>query len=216
MARAARAKLRSLMLKELRTSIGGLLEQQLRFGWLYAVSFWFGVLLAVFLMVWVGVSLAGRRAADEATGMSRSTARGIAMGCLAPIGVVSVLMRTHGELFAEAAGQALAFGAMGFSLFAPILVPLIIVRSTRQEGARVRSVWRGNLRRVLPTAIVVCAAVSLVTRLAGMRVEQAWVRDWYSQTEMERTIERIGAEWAEPTIPDDAWRAEPVPEADVG
>jgi hypothetical protein len=181
-----------------------------------AISRWFGILLVVSLLVWVGVSLAARRAADEATRLSWWWAGAIALSSLLPIAALGVVMWQFSELLNGPAGGTVALAVTALSLLSPIFVPLLIVRWTRHGEARIRTVWRGNLRRVLPPAMAFCAAVSLVAGIAGRQAESSWVRDWQSRTEMERVVETIGPEWHNPPIPADAWRNEPVPEPDRG
>jgi len=78
------------------------------------------------------------------------------------------------------------------------------------------SVWRGNLRRVLPVGIVVLAALSLGLGIAGRQAEARWSRKWMREAEMDRVVREIGREWKDPEIPPDAWRAEPPPKAKSG
>jgi hypothetical protein len=206
-----RAKLKSMMTKEsysrdVWTRLGGHFQA----GTFLAISRWFGFLLVVYLLVWTGASLVGRRVADEATELSRWWAGAIALSSLLPIAALGVVMWRWEEMLFSPAGQAGGLSAIALSLLSPIFVPLIIVRWTRYGEARIRTVWRGDLRRVLPPAMAVCAAVSLCAGIAGMRVEKTWARDWQSRTEMERVVQTIGPEWHDPPIPADAWRNEPV------
>ncbi len=203
-----RAKLRSRVMKSHhmpRRLLGG----RLRAMDLGAISYWFGVLLLAFVLLFAGVSVRGRHAADEATSLSRRAGWLIALGGLVPItGVAWAVWRGLADVLPE----ALLLTAIPLSLVTPVLAPLLIVRWTRRPAAGVRSVWRGNLRRVLPVAIVFCAAVSLTGKIGAMRAERTWVRSWYAQTEMERMIEAIGPQWKEPDIPKDAWRATAPPQ----
>jgi len=211
-----RAKLRSIMIEAYSRDMIWL-DPGLRSGQLLGISTWFGALLLVFVTVFAGASVWARRVADEATGLSRWVAAAIAVACLLPIGAVCVVLWWGGKMLFLPAGLAVALAAMPLSLLSPLFVPLIIVRWTRRGGARLRTVWRGNLRRVLPLAIAICAAVSLSAGIAGRRAERAWAaRDWYSQTEMERVVKAIGPEWNARPIPPDAWRNEPPPEAESG
>jgi hypothetical protein len=207
----ARAKLRSMMTKEsysrdIRARLGGHFEA----GMCQGISRWFGFLLVLYLVVWAGVSLVARRMADEATGLSRWWAGATALSGLLPVAALGVVLWWWQEILFPPAGQAVALATTAVSLLSPIFVPLLIVRWTRLGDARVRTVWRGNLRRVLPPAMAICAAVSLVAGIEGMRLEKAWVRDWQSRTELARVVETIGPEWHDPPIPADAWRNEPV------
>ena len=207
-----RAKLRSMMTKDSYSrDVWARLGGSFRAGIFLAISRWFGILVVVFLLVWAGVSLLGRRVADEATGLGRWWATAIAVTCLMPIAALCVVMWQFSELLNGPAGGTVALAATALSLFSPIVVPLVIVKWTRLGDARSRTVWRGNLRRSLPLTMAICAVVSLGAGIAGMRAEKAWARDWQSRTEMERVVETIGPEWHAPPIPADAWRDEPVP-----
>jgi hypothetical protein len=207
-----RAKLRSMMTKlsysrDVWTRLGG----HLRAGTFLAIGRWLGILLVAFLLVWAGVSLVARRVADEATGLTGWRPAAIALASLMPFAAVAAIMTSQAsELLVGSAGQAAALAAIALSLLSPILVPLVIVKWTRRREARIRTVWRGNLRRVLPLAMALCAAVSLFAGIEGMRAEKAWLRDWQSRTELERVVEAIGPEWDDPPIPTDAWRYEPA------
>jgi hypothetical protein len=209
-----RAKLRSSLMKgHYARYATARLDERFRAGTLRAIGVWYGVLLVAFLVVWTGISISQRQIADEATGLSRRAGAAIALGCLAPIMATTALWWCASELLFPPAGQIAALSAIAVSLLAPVFVPLIIVRWTRRGTPRARSAWRGNMRRVLPPAMLVCAVISLGAHLGAVRADDAWARQWYSQTEMERTTEAIGPYWFDPPVPRDAWREAPPPSA---
>ena len=77
--------------------------------------------------------------------------------------------------------------------------------------------WRGNLRQTLPLTIAVCAVLSLGLGLAGRVSRERWVREWYTGPhEMAVVTQALGDRWERPTIPPDAWRAEPPPASGKG
>ncbi len=125
-----RAKLRSRVMKSHhmpRRLLGG----RLRAMDLGAISYWFGVLLLAFVLLFAGVSVRGRHAADEATSLSRRAGWLIALGGLVPItGVAWAVWRGLADVLPE----ALLLTAIPLSLVTPVLAPLLIVRWTRRPA----------------------------------------------------------------------------------
>jgi len=131
---------------------------------------------------------------------------------LAPVSVAFALAWSALHKSIEQPGLPLVLSAgMALTLLSILLLPLLAAFRSRTAGARLVTAWRGNLRRVLPVGIVVLAALSLGLGIAGRRAGAEWARTWLSETEIDRVVRQIGPEWEEPTIPPDAWRAEPPP-----
>ena len=207
-----RAKVRSKLSREYHESFRGLPEGQLRSMMLPAYSFWYGLLVAVCLLVFAGVSLRARKRADEATSLSWPGRMLLALLALAPVSVAFALAWSALHKSIEQPGLPLVLSAgMALTLLSILLLPLLAAFRSRTAGARLVTAWRGNLRRVLPVGIVVLAALSLGLGIAGRRAGAEWARTWLSETEIDRVVRQIGPEWEEPTIPPDAWRAEPPP-----
>ncbi len=101
------------------------------------------------------------------------------------------------------------------SLLAAILLPLLAAALARAPGARLRTAWRGNLRRVLPVAAALFALLFLFLNFTAVRLRSAWAAKWSTPgvTEFSDTVEQLGDAWEEPEIPFDAWRAELPPGA---
>jgi hypothetical protein len=213
-----RAKVRSMLIKDYTRRLpavpDGLMRPMLLRG-LSAVS---AALLVMFLVVFGAVSVWARRRADEATRLGWRWGSAAAVLCLLPFlaAAGALWMGRKGGAEFQTASYASMLGGLALSLVGMIVVPLVVARWSRGPGARLAAAWRGNLRRVLPAAIVVCAVLSLGVGLAGRGAAADWVEQWHSETEMERVVREIGPEWAEPTIPEDAWRAEPPPERAEG
>jgi len=95
------------------------------------------------------------------------------------------------------------------SLLFAIFLPLIAAALRRQPGARTRTAWRGNARRILPTAAAISALTGLGLLILGARYRTQFVREWTrpGEGEMATTIKAIGPSWTNPTIPPDSWRA---------
>lgn len=212
-----RAKVRSMLSREYFQGLNAVPEGQLRSMILRAYSFWYGLLVAVCLLVFAGVSSRARKRADEATSLSWPWRMLLALLALAPVSIAFALMwlALHKSTM-EPGLQFLVYAGMALSFLSMLLLPLLAAFRSRTAGARLVTAWRGSLRRVLPVGIVVLAALSLGLGIAGRRAEAEWARTWLSETEMERVVREIGPEWVEPTIPEGAWRAEPPPERAEG
>ena len=112
------------------------------------------------------------------------------------------------------AALILLLAPFGLALVAGIVVPLIAAACRRTEGARLRTAWRGSVRRITPVVLALCALLFLGFSAAGMRLRSQWAKEQMAPgvTEMSQAIAAVGDKWANPTMPADAWRAEYPPE----
>jgi len=206
------AKVRAMLARKYVERLGGLPEGQLRSMTMRGSSIWYGVLLGGFLLAFVAVSLWARKKADEATSLGWAWRVIIALLALAPVSAGFTLAWIALKARAmQPKLEVVVFGGIGLSFAAMLLLPLLAALRSRRQGARLVTAWRGNLRKVLSVAIVLCAALSLGLALAGRQAEARWARRWLSETEMARVIREIGPEWTHPKIPADAWRPQPPP-----
>ncbi len=210
-----RAKVRAQLAKDYRRRLRA--DPFIRSAMLLGLSALFVGLLVVFLLVFVGISIRARKQADEATDLPPGPRLIIVFLALLPATAGGVLYWTQLSIRQSQPWLLMVFfGGFALTPLAALLLPLIAARSTRQPPARLATAWRGNLRKVLPLAILLCATLSLALGIAGRRAEAEWARNWPTETEMERVVEAIGPRWTNPTIPPDAWRNEPPPEAKGG
>jgi hypothetical protein len=177
------------------------------------------ILLAVLILLPVGVLVgvavtahAGDVAAGgppSAVGSSEGPAASIALPA-ARVAVLSAL-RALGRWIG--ARPYVVMGLVAASLLAIILLPLAAAALARAPGARLRTAWRGNLRRVLPVAVALSALLFLHLNVTAVRIRGAWFAKWSAPgvTEFSDMVEQLGAAWEEPEIPFDAWRTEPPP-----
>ncbi len=209
----ARAKVRSMLSREYVEQVGALPPEQLRSAMLRSSGAWYGALLVACLLVFGGISIRLRNKADEATSLSWAWRGIIAVLALLPVtaGLTLAWLALRTSAMQPGLG-VVVFGGIGLSFLAMFLVPLVAALWSRKEGVRLVTAWRGNLRRVLPVGMVVLAALSLGLGIAGKQAEASWSRKWMTETEMDRVVREMGREWEHPTIPPDAWRAEPSPE----
>ena len=204
-----RAKARSMLWREYRKRPSPLLRSYMLLG----LGSLCATLLVLFVLVFAGISTRLRREADKATDLPPGRRLIIVFLALLPATAGGVLYWTQ---FSLQDSQPLLFmvffGGFALTPLAALLLPLIAARSTRQPPARLATAWRGNLRKVLPLAILLCATLSLALGIAGRRAEAEWARNWPSETEMDRVVRQIGPQWHDPPIPREAWRNEPPPE----
>jgi hypothetical protein len=180
-------------------------------GFAAAASLVIAVLLATFLIFgsW------SRRPADEATRLHPLWQLLLAAVLLAaPIEAVILLSRQPpSEPQTEAAIAATLGAALAGFMLLVLAVPALAAVSSRAEGARLRTAWRGNLRRILPVMIALCAVTLLGLSAHAARLRSQWAEKWSAPgvTEMSELIRFLGDKWTNPTIPPDAWRAEYPP-----
>jgi hypothetical protein len=108
---------------------------------------------------------------------------------------------------------ALVGGLAGFVLLVVVIPPLAAI-SSRAAGFRFRTAWRGNLRRLLPVVIALCAIIFLGMSAYAARLRSQWAEKWSAPgvNEMSDMIRSLGDKWTSPPIPADAWRSEYAPE----
>jgi hypothetical protein len=207
-----RAKVHSMLTREYARRLGAFPGPILRAMLARAAILLTGVVLVASLVIFVAVSLVARRKADEATTLSR---RGMislwAAGFLPLLAGLALMWLSSVASSVGPAFAALLFVCFGTALLLWLAGPLIAGFWTRRPGSKLATVWRGNLRRVLPLALATCAVLSLGLRLVSLREESSSVRQWLGESEMDRVVREIGAEWRNPKIPSDAWRAEYPP-----
>jgi hypothetical protein len=179
------------------------------------------LLLILLLIVFLIEGTWARRSADDATSLRNAWQIIIAALVVLPAGVASFLaIRMPLDTFSYSLSDLLPIfvGALAVAAFAALLLPLLAAAFSRSPSARLRTAWRGNLRRVLPVAIALSALLYLGLGLAATRHRARWVRRMTDPgtTEMTRLADHFGPAWTDPTIPPDAWRAEYPPERTRG
>jgi hypothetical protein len=173
--------------------------------------------LAAFpLIVYLAFGTWSRLAADEATNLRPTWQFILALVALSPALVGAVIVLRQPLFEEESSGRmiaALVSGLAGFVLLVLVIPPLAAIAS-RAAGARFRTAWRGNLRRLLPVMIALCAIIFLGTSAYAARLRSQWAEKWSAPgvSEMSELIRSLGDKWTNPTIPPDAWRAEYPPE----
>jgi hypothetical protein len=206
------AKARSALAREHVQRMGALPKGQLTAATLRGSSLWYGALLVGSLLALVAVSLWAREKADEATRLGWPWRVTIVVLAIAPsalgFGLVWLALERAGP---QPRPTVVLLAGMALSSLAMLVLPFVAAFRSREAAAPVLTAWRGNLRRVLPVAVVLLAALSLPLGIAGRVAEARWVREFASETEMARVVRIMGQEWTRPEIPDDAWRAEYPP-----
>ncbi|MFB3880325.1 MAG: hypothetical protein ACE149_03630 [Armatimonadota bacterium] len=173
-------------------------------------------LALLLLVLYLAFGSWSRRAADEATNLRAAWQLILPLLTLAPAAVGSAIVLSR-PLMAEddpnGSVAALLAGLAGSVLLVLIIAPLAAIGS-RAAGARFRTVWRGNLRRLLPVTIALCALIFLGTSAYAAQLRSQWAEKWSAPgvTEMTDMIRSLGDRWTHPTFPPDAWRAEYPPE----
>lgn len=171
----------------------------------------------VLLVIYLVFGSWSRRAADEATGLHAAWQIVLALLILAPAAVGSVVVLRRSVMVEggpTGSATALVSGLAGFVLLVLAIPPLAAIAS-RVAGARFRTAWRGNLRRLLPVTIAVCALIFLAANAYAARTLSQWAAKWSApgMSEMTDMVRTLGDKWAHPAIPPDAWRAEYAPKA---
>jgi len=168
--------------------------------------------LLAFVVIFAAISLRARGAADEAASLRTWARAAILLLIFLPLYYSGQLLwkavfqeQPHFSYRPFIAGSAVSLAVL---LIAPLLSALF-----RRPSARLITTWRGNLRKLLPAAIVLCALISLGLGISGRIVRSNFIRAWYSPTynEMAKIKQFIGPEWDHPKIPAGAWHAEYPP-----
>jgi len=213
--RLIKAKLRVQGLRGFVESWGsarGFLESSRYLGFAGMIA---GVGAGLFVL-FLAVGTWSRRAADGATRLSRMWQLAAAVLILAPTAVVPLMVGFvwQREPSESAFGVVLLLAPFGLTLVAGIVVPLVAAARSRAAGARLRTAWRGNVRRITPVTLALCALLFLGFSVAGMRLREQWAKEQMAPgvTEMSQAVAAVGERWTNPTIPADAWRAGYPPE----
>lgn len=209
------AKLRSMACREYTSELG-------MFEGYYTAARYLGLtvaaagLAAIFFLFYLLFGAWSRHAADSATNLYAFWQFVLAAILLLPF-IVAVIIILRLPLSAMEAPPpvegALLAAAIGFLLLLLVIPPLATI-STRAPGARFRTAWRGNLRRLLPVSLALCLLVSLGFNLYAMQLRRQWVNKWSkpNYSEFKEMVTKLGPKWTNPTIPSDAYRAEYPPE----
>ena len=105
---------------------------------------------------------------------------------------------------------------LGAAVALAVLVPLLLaMRVTVTEVEMGATAWRGNLRRMLPVTVALCALACLGLQVTSARQRADWLRVWAKPgvPPLRVQTERLGAKWDHPTIPEGAWVAADAPPA---
>jgi len=190
-------------------------DSMVRWAGLLGVSGMAVGLLVALLALFVGISVRARRQADEATELGGAERGWIILAALLPaVAGGAIYLSQIGKLFTHPVlGWVLVVG-VGAALPLLLVSALLVARGSRRPSARLATAWRGNLRRVLPACIVICAMFSVGLGIAGKVRQRSWLRERYSPSynEMGEMRESMGSAWTDPEIPADSWRAEYPPE----
>ena len=186
-----------------------------------------GGAFVILLLIYLIIGSWRRKQADAATAFSPTWQLLLAVVILLPAAVAALYLALPdfialqpanvSDLIQTADRVVILLALQGWiasiSLVFAILLPLVAAALRRQPGARTRTAWRGNARRILPTAAAICALTGLGLLIVGARYRAQFVREWtrLGSSEMATIINAIGPSWYHPTIPPDSWRAEYPP-----
>ncbi len=186
-----------------------------------------GGVVGTLLFIYLAIGSWRRKQADATTALSLIWQLLLAVVILLPAAIAALNLARPGSLAVESSNVshlslaasrwltrlALNGWVSSLSLLFAIFLPLVAAALRRQPGARIPTAWRGNARRVLPTAAAICALTALGLLILGARYRAQAVRRWThpGEGEMATIIKAIGPSWHHPTIPPDSWRAEYPP-----
>jgi hypothetical protein len=172
--------------------------------------------MALFLLlVYLIFGSWSRRAADEATNLRTVWQFILALLALSPALVGTAIAES--QLASEEGSSAVTIdplvGGLAYFVLLVIVIPPLAAISSRAAGARFRTAWRGNLRRLLPVMIALCAIIFLGMSAYAAHLRSQWAEKWSAPgvSEMSDMIRSLGDKWTHPAIPTDAWRAQYPP-----
>ncbi len=104
--------------------------------------------------------------------------------------------------------------AVAFPSVVCVLLTAIVAGISCPASARFLSAWRGNLRRVIPTAVATLAICYLVTSTVAATMRGDLLRDLKKAdwSEVTYLAQHMGDAWTDPRIPPNSWYAEYPPE----
>jgi hypothetical protein len=225
--RVVQAKVRGTLIRGYRDKHGYYNDPFFRAAQMVMLAGMVVALALVLLVIYMAIGCWRRRQADDATRLSLTWQVVLALLTLAPCAVSGLLiadvlvkqepvffgMFLEGEPSRQEALTTLSVWMAALSFVFVFALPLIAAGVSRQPGARLATAWRGNARKILPTAVAMCALASLGLLGGGARYRTQWVHEQTEpgRAEMATIIKAIGPSWADPTIPLDSWRAEYPP-----
>ena len=162
------------------------------------------------LILFLALGTWRRAPADAATRLRPTCQLILALAPFGPLAVTAVLVHRMGRSGTESASAGLALACLVLAVATVVFLPLIAAALNRAPEARLKTAWRGNLRRSLPATAAIAMLCFLALNLAAIKPRADWVRQWSDprMTEMAQVRQRLGAKWDTPPIPKDAWRAE--------
>lgn len=169
------------------------------------------------LLLFAAVSTWARRRADQATQIHPLWAIIVSGLIFLPIAEFG---RYDPDLAADMLVPSLALPPESFYVplvlcaLAALFAPLLAAVFSRAPSVGLLSVWRGNLRRILPTTVALAALLYLGLSLSAIKPRADYARHWMTPgvSEMDYVRQALGDEWANPPIPADSYRAEYPPE----
>jgi len=212
------ALLDSLILSRLQTQAGrdytrrsGMFDGYLRASRYLGFATAAAPLAALLFLIHLLFGTWSRRAADEATNLRPVWQLVLGSLFLSPIVVANVI--NFRLPVSETSSSATLIAALAGSVVLIAVIPPLVAIRTRAPGARFRTAWRGNLRRLLPVSIALCSLLFLGLSAYAANLRSQWVAKWSApgMTEMTDMIQTLGDEWTNPAIPPDAHRAQYPP-----
>jgi len=185
----------------------------------YELALEFVALLAPLVLLYAGVGLWRRASADGATGLRARGALLLAAAALLPVALGGVALsrglvpNTPTPFGLRTLASACSVLPPAGGVAAAVLLCLLAVRWSRRAGARWAAAWRGNLRRVLPLSMLLCAALGLLLALSGRQLLNRWAYQLvlHPPDDLAQVRAYYGDRWEHPVIPPDSWRAEYPP-----
>ncbi len=202
--------LRMDLAQQWRDSSGIRHDRYARAAFLLLVGVALVVQLASLLVIFLLVSARARRTADAAAGLGGRPKLITALMAALPVGAAGAAMSLWAPQ-APVIPKQMLIGLLAFPAVVSLTLTLLVAVFRLRRGFGLLARWRGNLRAVLPAAGAVLALLYLGLA-TGAAVTRAHVERSCAQPEMTGLIQQLGPAWENPTIPDDAWRAQYPPE----